>query len=268
MVRALFALASGALAASCVLFTDLSGFSTGGVDGALADEDVATEASASRDVEAGAEGVVDSGDASVPKAFFDDFARPDGVVGNDWIEKTLGTYLISGGRVVPQPPDLSYRNHLLYRPASEDVLDVEASVEFTNPQLPPGYPQIFVRAQSATVAKADEYDGYILYVPGDPAKAWITRQRGPTNHSQLQSIALAPPLDATNEFRLVLRVRGTDPVELTGIVEKKTGTGFQTLGKTTVVDGDDARIKTAGTVGVSGSGGYKFRYDNFTRTPL
>ncbi len=271
MVRAVLALSSSALLAGCALFTDFGGFSSG-AEGADASADVAAnetsgELDASEPPDADAPEADTASDAS-SQIFVDDFNRADGVIGNGWVEKTAGSWAISTGVVVPLVADINYRRHLLYRPTTEDVLDVEVSVEVTPNQSQPGYPQIFARARPLDIANPESYDGYILYVPGNAAEAVITRQRGPETHTPLSTFAVNPAINTANSYRFVLTVKGTTPVELAGRIERKTLNGFDVIGETKVVDGTGERIGVPGSVGVSGNGSLKFRYDNFRRTPL
>ena len=57
--------------------------------------------------------------ATLP-TFLDDFARPNGQIGNGWIEKTSGAFALTGG-AVQQSQGGIYRNLFNSRPASEDA---------------------------------------------------------------------------------------------------------------------------------------------------
>src|SRR5690606_17165685 len=65
----------------------------------------------------------DGSNAPNPSLFFDDFQRPESAtVGNGWIEK-VDKFAIVGG-AVRQAGIGSYRDMIVRRPASEDLLDV------------------------------------------------------------------------------------------------------------------------------------------------
>ncbi|MCA9623784.1 MAG: hypothetical protein KC731_32400, partial [Myxococcales bacterium] len=67
---------------------------------------------------------------------------------------------------------------LVYRAASEDLLDVEIRLQVSGLPLSIGYPQIFVRAQSSTIATLNAYDGYLFYIDGSATAAVLGRQIG------------------------------------------------------------------------------------------
>src|SRR2546430_6402124 len=118
--------------------------------------------------------------AAVPAAraqgFSDDFNRPDSVdIGNGWVEKTPGAFSLSGNAVIKAATATGFADNLVYRPASESSLDVEASVEVRFASMPPGYAQVFVRGQTATIANAGVFDGYLMFTDNDPGRAFLDR---------------------------------------------------------------------------------------------
>ena len=206
-----------------------------------------------------------------PAPFVDDFERPDDpVIGNGWIEKTASTYSLTGGRVTRPNTPTSYRDNLVYRPATEDARDVEISIRARFTTATTGSPQIFVRAVSATVATPGAYDGYLLYVAGgsNGAEVVLGRQRGTPFVVPLTTTTLVPPLDTSSDFRLSLRAEGADPVLLRARIERLEGTTWTVLGTIVTTDADPTRLDGAGSVGFSGDATGTVIYDDFARTLL
>ena len=222
----------------------------------------------------------DSGETTEAGAlpFVDDFNRPDGpMVGNGWIMKQAGAFALVGGavnRVVG--PSSDYRDNLCYRPASENVRDVEASVEVKIASLPPGYPQIHVRLWQNTVANQGVLDGYLLYIDDAADKAVLTRQRGGILPPALQTITLSPPLNTTDTFRLRLRASGKFPVMLAAFVERHAAgdpdpSHWDIIGQASFSDAGLLHLEVAGSVGFSAGQPETTgicTYDNFVRTAL
>jgi hypothetical protein len=210
-------------------------------------------------------------DAPPSNLFVDMFSRADAAdIGNGWIEKVPATFSLAGGEVVRIQTTTSYRDNMVYRPTSEDVRDVEVSIRVRFVQTPPRFPQIFVRARSATINAVDSYDGYLLYVSGSSAsnQAVLGRQLGNVFVSTLATITLSPALDTTSSFRMTLRATGTNPVALSATIERLEGTSWVTIGATSVNDTAAERIQTAGTVGFAGDEVAAYVYDEFRRTAL
>jgi hypothetical protein len=152
-------LGTGSGGASATVGANAGGASAGaggvGLGGMAA---TSSASSSSAGASAGSGGSGTGGAAST--VFLDDFERPDSDnLGNGWIEKLPTVYSIAGGEVVRIATDTSYRDNLCHRPASEDALDAEAAIEVRFTEVPLGYAQIFVRAQSATLAAPGSYDG-------------------------------------------------------------------------------------------------------------
>ena len=204
-----------------------------------------------------------------PMLFVDSFDRPDGdTLGNGWIEKTPATFSLRS-QAVARVLSTSYRNNLVYRPASEDLRDVELSIVMRPMTVPVGSPQIFVRAQASTIATSNTYDGYLMYVSGGSDDVVIGRQLGAVFVVELTRFTVAPAFDTTSTYRMTLRAVGESPVSLRGSVERMTPTGWTLVGTASVDDTAANRITGAGSVGFSGSTddpGYT--YDDVTRTPL
>lgn len=201
------------------------------------------------------------------EVFVDPFSRADGAaIGNGWIEKNAPTYSLAGGEVIRIETVESYRDNMVYRPASEDVRDVEISIDVRFTAVPPGFAQIFVRGASPTIAAPDSYDGYLLYIVGGQTdEAILGRQRGSVFVTTLSSIPLSPPLDAGSTFRMTLRATGARPVALRATIERLEGGAWTRIGERAVEDGDDAQIDVAGTVGFAGNEAATYIYDDFRR---
>jgi hypothetical protein len=205
-------------------------------------------------------------------SFVDTFDGPDSnTLPNAWIEKRANVFGIASNQVTRLDYATDYRDNITYRPSNEDLLDTEASIEFTVGHVPPGYPQVFVRIQQATVTTPNTLDGYILYIDGGTTSAKITRQLGTVLPPELASFALSPALELGVTYRLRLRATGPGPVVLDCYVEQQNGAAWIAIGHVLTMDSDTTAIVTPGAVGFSAgqpeATGY-YTYDNFTRTPL
>ncbi|MBB6096097.1 hypothetical protein HNQ60_004988 [Povalibacter uvarum] len=201
----------------------------------------------------------------VTPSFSDTFARADGaVLGNSWIEKTANSFSLSGGAVQKNAPSGDFRNSLVYRPASEDSLDVESIVELRFQQFPVGYPAVLARAQASTVGLASRWDGYLVYLNNSQTQAVLGRQTGTGWDTALAVFSLSRSINLTDTYRLRLRAVGTNPVRLDAYVERFTGSAWEVLGEGHYSDSSSSRIATAGAVGFAGDDADRFRVDNFT----
>lgn len=214
----------------------------------------------------------DSSTQDSSTSFVDGFDVPDSVgLANGWLVKRPNVFGVSNHQAVRLDYAVDYRDNVVWRPATEDLLDSEVSIEFTPGHLPPGYPQVFARVQEATISTANTIDGYIFYVDGDTTHAKITRQAGQVLPPALTTFTFGPALQLATTYRLRLRVTGTAPVQLEGFVEQKSGTTFTILGQATATDSGAGAFTTAGAAAFSAgqpeASGY-YTYDNFTRTPL
>ena len=109
----------------------------------------------------------------------DNFDRADNAaLANGWIEKNAGAFTLAGNRAAKQVVGTGYPDNLVYRPAGEDVLNVEASIELQLTSATPGYAQLAVRVQSATVGNAGAFDGYLLYLNNSASQIILGRQTG------------------------------------------------------------------------------------------
>jgi hypothetical protein len=211
-------------------------------------------------------------DAPLSLLFADDFERADSEsIGNGWIEKTPSTFFLRAGKVVRMDGTAtSYRDHLVYRPISENVLDVEVTVDVQFTALPPRFPQVFVRGVSASIGATDSYSGYLLYVNGVALanEVVLGRQEGNEFVGTLSQFTLSESFAVGPEYRMILRATGTSPVTVAARIERLVGSGSVTIGQTTVIDSSATRITEPGTVGFSGDEAASYIYDRFRRTPL
>lgn len=215
-----------------------------------------------------------AGDAAIV-TFFDDFQRADGPLGNGWVQKQPNYFALMGGAVQRTNFSQDYRDQLVTRPASEDLLDVEVTIEFTIGHLPPGFPQVEARVQRSTLNTANTMDGYLLYINGTSgnglSQAEITTNHGTVLPAPLVTFPLSPQLALGETYRLRLAVRGTSPVRLDGAVEHVVGTASTTIGSVSTTDTTGAPVTTAGAIGFDAgqpeAAGY-YTYDHFTYTAL
>lgn len=199
----------------------------------------------------------------------DTFTRADNAaIGNGWIEKNASAFSLQGGAAAKVASGYGYRDNLVYRPAGEDVADVEASVELRLTSSSPGYPQIHTRVQSSTAAFGDWLDSYVLYVAGSSSQAVLGRQRGNVFVATLATLNLSPALNTTDTYRLRLRTTGSSPVLLDAFVERQVGGAWEVIGQASTADSNAQRLTTAGSVGFSGFLETTYRFDNFVRTNL
>ena len=198
----------------------------------------------------------------------DDFNRTDGTaVGNGWIEKSPSAFSLLGGEAVKQAVGTGYLNNLVFRPSNEDLQDVETAVEFRLSANPPGYAEIWNRVQSDTVLVSNWLEGYILFIRNNNSQARLGRQNG-NAFSLLSDIFLTQPLNTSDRFRLRMSTVGTNPVVVTGLIERFNGVDWDVIGQATVNDNDPLQIVTPGSVGFSGNFESGYTFDNFARTNL
>src|SRR5690606_12097795 len=97
---------------------------------------------------------------TVEPDFVETFDRSDSEdIGNGWLEKSAAAFdLVAGGAAKVASGGGDYRNNVVYRPANENLLDVEAAAELTFSSLAVGYPQVLVRIQTSTVANVNMLD--------------------------------------------------------------------------------------------------------------
>ena len=112
--------------------------------------------------------------------FTDNFTRADSAtLGNGWIEKTASAFSVVSGRAQKlATPGADYRDNIVFRPANEEALNTEVSIEIRRSNNPVGYPQLLTRLQSATAATPSRFDGYMLHLADSSTQATLSRQFG------------------------------------------------------------------------------------------
>jgi hypothetical protein len=180
--------------------------------------------------------------------FFDDFNRPsNAVLGNNWTEKYPAAFSIQNNEVVSiDTAPIDYHDTIVYRPASEDRRDIEVGIEF---RLLPGmnFPQVHARVQRNTIGQPDTLEGYLMFVDGfepSPGRAIIAIQPPVTNQFEcyMRAIPFPSPLQQSARYRLRFQVMETNPVFLTGIVERFDGATWQVFASgTTLHDNNTQR---------------------------
>jgi hypothetical protein len=217
----------------------------------------ATTTDGDTSVGSSSDGGEESSTGAEPGQFFDPFDRPDDpVLGNGWIEKTEGAFRIFDQQVELESAfSLDLRDALFYRPPSESMLDVEASVvvDFTT-DSPYGFPQLHLRVQTVDVETANYLNTYAVVVDTDePFNPVLTVMRISGYGYGIEDWnPIDPnPIDAET-YRLRGRVTGTDPVVVEGFFEVDAGNGWEVRATATLVDNGVDRLVMPGTVGASG----------------
>jgi hypothetical protein len=205
----------------------------------------------------GTAGGSDSSTGAEPGLFFDPFDRPnDPVLGNGWIEKSAAAFRILDQQIeYDWAPAIDLRDALFYRPPSESMLDVEASVvvDFTS-DFPYGFPQLHLRVQAVDVQTALYLNSYAVVVdtddPFDPVLT-VKRISGYGDGIEAWTPIEPDPIDAET-YRLRGRVTGTDPVVVDGFFEVETVDGWEIRATATLFDSGFDRLVVPGPVGASG----------------
>ena len=178
---------------------------------------------------------------------------------------------------------IDYHDAIVYRPAGEDLQDVEVGMEF---RILPGenFPQVHARIQRDTIDQPDTLEDYMIFVDGfaaSPGRAVIARQAPVPGQFEcyMLGIPFPSPLQQTDRYRLRLRVVGANPVTLTGSVDRFDGTAWQAFASGTIVHDNNTQpipgdfcdpgfmpppIATAGAVGFAKWTTANQVLDNFT----
>ena len=205
--------------------------------------------------------------ATEPPLFLDDFARPDSPeIGNGWTEKNPVVFSLSNNAALKQTSGTFYRDNLVFRPELSE-LDVEVVADFDVTTWPCGSPQVHARVQSGTAATLNTLDSYVLFVEDAKSDAvTLARQHGSAYSVKLADLPI-PEQKASGQYRLVLRVKGTQTVAVAAAIEKKVGGAWERLqvGAANDLTSNTAGIRTPGHVGFSGdkSSSGRFRYTRF-----
>lgn len=190
--------------------------------------------------------------------FFDDFQRADGAtVGNGWLEK-VDSFSIAAG-ALRQTGVGSYRDLMVRRPASENALDVEISVNVTH-NRDNGDPALYARMQPAS-GTLGSLVAYSFYAIRD--FVGLDRDEGSRDqYTELASQTLAEPLTAPYAYSLSLKVTGTNPVVIVATMKDANGNVKATLNYT---DSSAARITQPGGVAFGSGDADGARFDDFER---
>jgi len=198
--------------------------------------------------------------------FSDDFGRANGAaIGNGWVERDASAFSLSAGRVVKNATPGSSGDVLVYRPASENLGDSEASIEMGLNSSSVGYPQVFTRLQTGNIGST--IVRYVLYVDGVTSRAVLARQNG-ASLTTLGTLSLSPGLNTTDTFRLRLRTTGTSPVAVAAFVERSVSGSWQVIGQASANDSSASRIAASGSAGFGGFTETSYWFDNFNRTAI
>lgn len=212
------------------------------------------------------------GDGAQPDSsgvtFLDTFDRPNQAgVGNGWIERTTGVFSIQDNKVREAATPGGWTINHVYRPTSEDVNDLEVSIEFVTIDVTnPDWPQIFVRGDA-------DASGYYVWVENGPSGsggvnidlarcgrldggAWTALDQKPV-----------PVASVGERYRLRLSAHGFAPVALAAEYERWSGTAWQTLVSLSAQD-SAPNAMSSGHWGFSGHVLPAFVYDNFSMTRL
>ena len=257
---------------ACSLFVSLDDLQDGGPGGGDARaSDVAIGADAANETGADSGSKLDAGADGETGVFVDDFNRPDSAtIGNGWTMKTPAAFTLSDNEV-QRTTDMTtnFADDIVYRPANEDVADVDLSIELVFQGAPGGYPQLHVRAQRATITETAFLDSYICYVQ-DASTLAISRAFDFTSLEDFTTGTIAPAVQTGERYRLHCSVRGTSPPVIDASLEHFSGGSWTTIAQTQAQDSDAGVMAGAGTVGFSASStdSSQYVYDNFVRTNL
>jgi hypothetical protein len=249
--------------AGCSIVVDSSGLTGGAVVSGASDAGMSGDASGRPETHG--DEATDSGSTHLGPSFEDTFDREDGEsLGNGWTEKTPSVLSIVGGKVVKSGPTFtSYRDNMAYRPPEEDRRDVEVSIE-VDQAASDAFPQIFLRAQRATLETANRYQGYLFYRAGGTSEIRIGRQQGSAFVSTLASVAMMPPFDSGTRYRFTASAHGESLVELAFVVERFESGEWVPNGSVNTKDSSADRISTPGAVGFAADESAGVRYDAFS----
>ena len=257
---------------ACSLFVSLDDLQDGGSGGSDASTgDGALDVITANDTGADSSSSLDAGTDAESGVFLDDFNRADSPsIGNGWTMKMPAAFTLSSNQV-QRTTDMTtnFSDDIVYRPADEDVADVDLSVEVVFQGTPGGYPQLHVRAQRATITQAGFLDSYICYIEAADTLA-ISRTYDFTNLEDFPTGTIAPPVVTGDRYRLHCSVRGTNPPVIDASLEHFSGGTWTTVAQTQAQDADAGVMSGAGTVGFSASStdSSQYVYDNFIRTNL
>jgi hypothetical protein len=146
------------------------------------------------------------------------------------------------------------------RPASEDALDVEISMDVTH-SANNGDPCLYARMQPAS-STTGTLVSYTFYAYFD--FVFLDRDEGTKDqYAELASQAISQPLASPYSYSMSLKVTGTNPVVIVATMKDANGNVKAQLNYS---DSSAGRLATAGGVGFGSGDADGARFDNFKRT--
>lgn len=197
--------------------------------------------------------------------FFDDFDRPDSVaLRNGWVEKTAGAWQILDGRVQFESDAAGFADDFFYQPTI-DILDVEVSVEFRFSDLAfDDYPQVHGRLDVADTQVQGQVRSYGVFVDVMGSYLCVIRSNSGMAGTNFGMAQLADGFVEGALYRVSIRISGTDPVEVEGLLEREENGEWVPNGSIFIVDDTEGRIISEGAVGTTGNNNIAvLSYDNF-----
>ena len=246
---------------------------TGVGDGTLALTDEGSTGSSGEVLSEGSSTTGTTGESSTggdDGLFVDGFDRPDAnAIGNDWVEKTPTAWGLGDGQVLEEGAPLNYEDNIVYRPAAEDLRDLNVTIEFEVAEFDTNnHPQLHLRLQHEDLDIPGSVTGYILFV--DEPDLSITRQIGGA-FDATRSSPLTSQVVPDQRYKLSFTALGEDPVDLVGELYIFEGGDWTLHSSVAYMDTDPNRIDQPGAMGFSGADTDQIQnitYDNFTRTDL
>jgi hypothetical protein len=199
--------------------------------------------------------------------FFDDFERPDSTaLGNGWVEKTIDAWRLRAGRVQFEENAAGFSQDFIFQP-SLDVSDVEVSVTFRYADVTvEDFPQVHGRLDPLVTQVDSQARSYGTFVDVVDGRVTIIRSNPGMAGTTLAEAQIGQALVDDADYRVTIRITGTDPVQLEGTLEAALRRGgWQEIATTFTFDDSAERITDAGAVGTSGNVNIQvISYDDFT----
>lgn len=209
-----------------------------------------------------------TGQPPTPPLFDDDFERPDSEdIGNGWTEKTPEAFSIVDGALERTAGDELFTENLVYR---TDLMagDVELEAEFRYLDAASDTaPQVYGRFDIANSAAPQTAAGYYLFVL-NAEELVIGRASTLDDITDFDTATPVPPLANGVDYRIRLRVVGSDPVELEGFLERMDDGEWLESAR---VEGQDGTPNALGPGSAAISGGRglgRFVYERVAASPI
>jgi hypothetical protein len=226
--------------------------------------DAAMDAGTASDVKVANDADIDA-DASLLQ-FTDTFDRPSSLlIGNGWLSPDFNPFSIKGNRLEKRTTTQAYAANLILRPASENQLNVETSVEFLTGSGD-CTPQLYARAQ---LTPGGGVNAYFIYSdpPGPAAIARtvaIARHDG-SSYVDLSTQTTTSGFAADKSYRYTLAAQNeAGGVRIRAAVAEQVGPGWSVLYQFDYLDSTPMKIALPGSTGVSARPAAGPSYDNFT----